>query len=97
MGLVGLTVFLMVMLTLFISAWRIRELVSGQPDLEPIGWGFHAALFGALVGGIFDHYYFNLDFHHMVTLFWVYIGLAAVSTRLIKERAQTDGSRNVPA
>src|SRR5512136_1431774 len=45
MGVVGLTAFLMVILTLFISAWRIRKLVPGQPDLEPIWWGFHAALF----------------------------------------------------
>src|SRR5512136_955481 len=60
MGLVGLTAFLMVMLTLFISAWRIRKLVPGRPNLEPMWWGFHAALGGALIGGVFDHYYFNL-------------------------------------
>jgi len=88
MGLVGLTAFLIVMLTLFGSAWRTRKLVPGQPDLEPLWWGFHAALFGALIGGVFDHYYFNLDFHHLVTLFWLYLGLAAVSTRLIKEQGR---------
>lgn len=86
MGLVGVAVFLTVMLTLFVSAWRARALVRGRPDVEPIWWGFHAALFGALIGGIFDHYFFNLDFHHSVTLFWLYVGLAAVSTRLVKER-----------
>jgi len=88
MGLVGLAAFSIVMATLFGSAWRIRKLVPTQPDLEPIWWGFHTALFGALVGGMFDHYYFNLDFHHMVTLFWLYVGLAVVSTRLIKEQAR---------
>ena len=88
MGLVGLAAFLIVMATLFGSAWRIRKLVPAQPDLEPIWWGFHTALFAALVGGVFDHYYFNLDFHHMVTLFWLCLGLAAVSTRLIKEQAR---------
>lgn len=92
MGLVGLAAFSIVMATLFGSAWRIRKLVPGQPDLEPIWWGFHTALLGALVGGVFDHYYFNLDFHHMVTLFWLYMGLAAVSTRLIKERARLNKS-----
>ncbi|CAG0934597.1 hypothetical protein TFLX_03571 [Thermoflexales bacterium] len=85
MGLVGLATFLMVMATLFISAWRVRKRISTQPDLEPIWWGFHTALFGALIGGVFDHYFFNLDFHHSVTLFWLYVGLAAVSTRLLKE------------
>ena len=87
MGLVGLGTFLIVMGTLFINAWRARGRVSARPDLEPIWWGFHTALFGALIGGVFDHYFFNLDFHHSVTLFWLYVGLAAVSTRLLKEPA----------
>ena len=50
--------------------------------LEPIWWGLHAAMLGGLIGGVFDHYFFNLDFHHSVTLFWLFVGLAAVSTRL---------------
>lgn len=87
MGLVGLGTFLIVMATLFINAWRVRARVADRPDLEPIWWGFHTALFGALIGGVFDHYFFNLDFHHSVTLFWLYVGLAAVSTRLLKEPA----------
>jgi polysaccharide biosynthesis protein PslJ len=94
MGVVGLAAFSIVMLTLFGSAWRTKKLVPGQEDVEPIWWGLHTALFGALVGGMFDHYYFNLDFHHMVTLFWLYMGLAAVSTRLIKEHAQTNRPLN---
>jgi O-antigen ligase len=85
MGLVGLATFLIVMATLLINAWRVRKRISTQPDLEPIWWGFHTALFGALIGGVFDHYFFNLDFHHSVTLFWLYVGLATVSTRLLKE------------
>jgi O-antigen/teichoic acid export membrane protein len=84
---VGVATFLIVMATLFGSAWRVRKQASARPDLEPIWWGFHMALFGALVGGVFDHYFFNLDFHHSVTLFWLYVGLAAVSTRLLKEPA----------
>jgi O-antigen ligase len=87
MGLVGLTTFLIVMATLFISGWRVRARAADRPELEPLWWGFHIALLGALIGGIFDHYFFNLDFHHSVTLFWWYVGLAAVSTRLLKELA----------
>jgi O-antigen ligase len=87
MGLVGLATFLAVMATLFVSAWRVRARVIDRPEIEPVWWGFHAALFGALVGGVFDHYFFNLDFHHSVTLFWLYVGLAAVSTRLLKAAA----------
>jgi O-antigen ligase len=87
MGLVGVAAFFVVMATLFVSAWRVRARAADRPELEPIWWGFHTALFGALVGGVFDHYFFNLDFHHSVTLFWLYVGLAAVSTRLLKEPA----------
>ena len=84
MGLVGVATFLTVMATLFISGWRSRQLARRQPELEPLWWGFHGALLGALIGGVFDHYFFNLDFHHAVTLFWLYVALAAVSTRLLK-------------
>jgi polysaccharide biosynthesis protein PslJ len=87
MGVVGVAAFLIVMLVLFGSAWRARKQLPARPEIELIWWGFHTALFGALIGGIFDHYFFNLDFHHSVTLFWLYVGLAAVSTRLLKEPA----------
>jgi O-antigen ligase len=87
MGLVGVTTFLIVMAVLFGSAWRVRARVADRPEIEPLWWGLHTALCGALIGGVFDHYFFNLDFHHSVTLFWLYVGLAAVSTRLIREAA----------
>lgn len=83
MGLVGLGAFLIVMAVLFGSAWHARAQVADRPEIEPIWWGLHTALLGALVGGVFDHYFFNLDFHHSVTLFWLYVGLSVVSTRLL--------------
>ncbi|HTP06833.1 MAG TPA: O-antigen ligase family protein [Anaerolineae bacterium] len=93
MGLVGLATFLIVMATLFISGWRVRARVADRPEVEALWWGFHTALFGALIGGVFDHYFFNLDFHHSVTLFWLYVGLAAVSTRLVKNGALDSAER----
>ncbi|MEA3339984.1 MAG: O-antigen ligase family protein, partial [Chloroflexota bacterium] len=62
MGLVGLTGFLVVMAVLFIRFWRTRALAATVPELEPLWWGLHAALVGALMGGVVDHYFFNLDF-----------------------------------
>ncbi len=47
-------------------------------------------MLGGLIGGVFDHYFFNLDFHHSVTLFWLFVGLAAVSTRLLRQHAPDD-------
>jgi hypothetical protein len=88
MGLVGLAGFLVVIGVLFARFWRTRALAAADPELEPLWWGLHAGLIGALVGGIVDHYFFNLDFHHSVTLFWMVVGLATAATELIRRRAE---------
>lgn len=87
MGLIGLTSFLIVMGALLARFWRTRDLAVGT-RLEPLWWGLHAGIIGALVGGIFDHYFFNLDFHHSVTLFWLVVGLATAATELIHRIAR---------
>ena len=38
--------------------------------------GYTGAILGALVSGIFDHYWFNMTYPHMTVLFWLYLGLA---------------------
>nr|HID13052.1 polymerase [Anaerolineae bacterium] len=101
MGLVGLTGFLVVMGVFFARFWRTRYyrtphyvggltpgLAAADPELEPLWWGLHASIVGALVGGIFDHYFFNLDFHHSVTLFWLVVGLATAATEMIRQWAE---------
>lgn len=85
MGLVGLTSYLVVMGVLFARFWRLRSLAAGS-DLEALWWGLHAGVVGALTGGIFDHYFFNLEFHHSVTLFWLVLGLATATTELIQRQ-----------
>ncbi len=85
MGLVGLASFLVVMGIVLARFWRTRDLAAGT-SLEPLWWGLHAGVIGALVGGAFDHYFFNLDFHHSVTLFWLLIGLATAATELIRRQ-----------
>ena len=90
MGLVGVASFLIVILALFVSSWRTRWAAQAQSSLESVWWGLHAALAGALVGGLFDHYFFNLDFHHSVTLFWLYLGLAAASTHILRQPAAAE-------
>jgi hypothetical protein len=95
MGLVGLASFLLVMGVFFARFWRTRTLARADgalqaaevPEVEPLWWGLHAGLIGTLVGGIFDHYFFNLDFHHSVTLFWLVVGLATAATEIIRQRA----------
>jgi O-antigen ligase len=88
MGLLGLAAFAAVVGTLFASGWRVRH--QAAIDTAPGGlWlGLHAAVVAGLVGGIFDHYLFNLDFHHSVTIFWLFVGLAAATSRLLAESRQ---------
>lgn len=88
MGLVGLASFLVVMGVFFTRFWRIKDEVATRPDLEPLWWGLHAGIIGALAAGVFDHYIFNLDFHHSVTLFWLVVGLATATTEMIRRQAE---------
>lgn len=83
MGLVGLSSFFLVIAVFFRRFWRGRRMVADNPQVEALWWGLHASVIGALVGGIFDHYFFNLDFHHSATLFWLVFGLATAATEMI--------------
>jgi O-antigen ligase len=84
MGLVGLASFLLVVAALFLEAALVWRHVARDSELEPLWYGYHAALWGALVGGMTDHYFFNLDFHHSVALFWLFVGLAMITSRLVR-------------
>ena len=87
MGVIGLAGFLVLIVTLFVRFWQARVPAQHMPRLEPIFLGLHVAICGALVGGIFDHYIFNLDFHYSVTLFWLIAGLATATVEMIRQRA----------
>jgi O-antigen ligase len=86
MGLVGLAAFAAIIVALYVAAAQVYRRVYDAGALEPIWWGLHAAVLGALVGGVVDHYFFNLDFHPSVAFFWLYLGLAAVATRLVERQ-----------
>jgi O-antigen ligase len=91
MGLVGVATFLLTMGIFFyrsLQAWL--EGLKDNAELSPLLLGICAALIGAMTAGVVDHYFFNLDFPHSVTLFWIFVGLG-VSTILFWQRQnQTD-------
>ncbi len=72
-GLLGLGTFVVTMALFFSrSLGALRSL-----DEERAAWlvAAQAALIAALAGGLLDHYYFNIEFSHMVALFWGVAGL----------------------
>lgn len=78
MGLVGLVIFLLVMIGFFLlvgQSWRRGY----EPGLEAILLGLAGAVLGALVSGVFDHYWFNMTYPHMTVLFWLYVGLTTAT------------------
>lgn len=82
MGFLGLLAFLVVMVTLLVYALTNRRYFRDNRGHDAIWLGLHAAVVGGLVAGIFDHYLFNTEFHHAVTIFWFILGMAAAATRL---------------
>lgn len=81
-GLLGLGTYLLMLAVLFwygLSAWRRPE----RPvRLEPYWLGAFAAIVTVLGAGVFDHYFFKLEFQASATLFWIVFGLALAITRL---------------
>lgn len=81
MGLIGLALFILVNLVFFGLIYRVwRQLPAGHPLEAPL-LGYSLAVFGAMVGGVFDHFFFNIQFTHLVALYWLAMGLAITTAR----------------
>lgn len=87
MGLLGVSAFVVTMTAFFYSAIRAWPVMRRDESLGAIWLGAHGAVAAVLISGIFDHYFFNIDFHNSVMLLWLVIGVA-VSTWLIRQRQQ---------
>lgn len=73
-GLVGLIAFVVAIGSIFSYGHRNRETVFCNDDLNDLTLGLIAAIIGALVGGIFDHFYFNIEFQATSLTLWLFIG-----------------------
>ncbi len=58
--------------------------------LEGLILAYQAALAGALIGGIFDHFFFNINFVHLVALFWLVMGLGIAAAQLAARAVVND-------
>jgi polysaccharide biosynthesis protein PslJ len=90
MGILGIAAFLAVIIAVFAYARAYRSWFAGHPRQDAIWLGLHAALVGGLVAGFFDHYLFNLEFHHAVTAFWIFVGLATAASYLARQSTPVD-------
>ena len=83
MGLLGLGTFLLTMSLFF---YRVAQSwfagFARDEFIAPILLGLAGALLGAMIGGLVDHYFFNLKFVHAVVLFWLFVGLGMAAMRL---------------
>lgn len=84
-GLVGVGLFALVVGGVFIYARRAWGAAHDDPDLDSIHLGYHAALLTALINATADLYFFRLDFHASITLFWLVVTLGLASSRLALE------------
>ena len=88
-GLVGLAVYVFALA----ATWWIglRGLATIQnARLQGIRAAFLAAFSGALVAGLFDHYFANQAFPHAVALFWLYAAVLVASSRLAARKAEPE-------
>jgi len=83
MGLIGLGAFLITMSVFFfrvVVTWFAG--IARDPVLAPILLGVAGAVLGAMIGGLTDHYFFNLQFMHSAILFWLFVGLGMATVNL---------------
>jgi O-antigen ligase len=82
-GLAGLFLYLIVIATYFVAMVRALRRTPAGDAREGYLLAYIAALAGALGGGVFDHFFFNINFIHLVALFWVVVGLGMASAALV--------------
>jgi hypothetical protein len=92
MGVIGLLIFLVVVGTYLIITYRAWRRTPRGSAAEGHLLAYQAALAGALVGGIFDHFFFNINFIHLVALFWLVMGLGTAAARLAEGAASPEGA-----
>ena len=85
------------------SSWLtgLRALSETRdPRLRGIHAAFLAALSGALVTGLLDHYFANQAFPHAVALFWLYAAAlvaASYSRRAVFREAESERAASARA
>jgi hypothetical protein len=81
-GLVGAGLYLLIGLLYLLIIFLTLRRMPRRHRLETPLLAYGAAILGALVGGVFDHLYFNLTFIHIAAFYWLIMGLGMVAVLL---------------
>jgi O-antigen ligase len=85
-GLIGSSLYLLAIGSALVGALRAGRSAASEP--ATLLSGLLAAVVAALVAGLFDHYFVNKDFPHMVALLWLNVGLLVVTAALARSETQ---------
>ena len=92
MGVVGAGLYFLIGVSYLLIVFRtFRQMPRGHRLESPL-LAYGAAILGAMVGGVFDHFYFNLTFIHIAALYWLVMGLGMVAVLLY--RAETEAAQD---
>ncbi|HEX9116401.1 MAG TPA: O-antigen ligase family protein [Anaerolineae bacterium] len=86
MGVVGVALFLLIVAGVLLSLARAWLRQRRDPRREALILGLAGAVAAGMVGGLLDHYLFNLVYPHMSTVFWILLGLGMAATSLDLDR-----------
>src|SRR5258708_4411431 len=95
-GLLGLAIFLVTMTEIFRYGVKRWQALRASPGLFSLWLGFTGGLLAALVSGIFDHYYFNIEFHAAAMTFWVFPAPRVSAARLLDNPLRLDDLTSAP-
>ena len=97
MGLIGAGLYLIIGLAFLVMVFFTWRGVGRGHRLEGPLLAYGGASLGAMVGGLFDHFYFNLTFIHIVVLYWLIMGLGTAAVLLVRAQAGSEGRVTGPA
>jgi polysaccharide biosynthesis protein PslJ len=81
-GLLGLGAYLLTLGSVAVFGIVNRRAVLEDNAVNDVWFGFMAGIVGAMVSGIFDHFYFNIEFQATSLTFWLYVGMFMAIVRI---------------
>ena len=81
-GIVGLVMYVITLLSVFGYGYRHRAEIDQNNEINDLWLGLFAGVVAAMVGGVFDHFYFNVEFQATSLTVWFFVGLLLAATRL---------------